>query len=85
MSILAPLFKCMGSVTYMGPAGSGQSCKLANQVHFDHSHCSLNPHLLHCTILLISGGDWLAISSQVTIASTMVGLVEVNDVLFHSR
>jgi hypothetical protein len=34
---------------------------------------------------LISGGDWLAISSQVTIASTMVGLVEVNDVLFHSR
>ncbi|KAG0579647.1 hypothetical protein KC19_4G113100 [Ceratodon purpureus] len=43
MSTLAPLFKCMGSVTYMGPAGSGQSCKLANQV---------------------------------TIASTMVGLVE---------
>ncbi|KAL2609473.1 hypothetical protein R1flu_028046 [Riccia fluitans] len=40
---LAPLFNCMGSPTYMGPAGSGQSCKLANQV---------------------------------TIASTMVGLVE---------
>ncbi|OAE22604.1 hypothetical protein AXG93_777s1120 [Marchantia polymorpha subsp. ruderalis] len=41
--LLAPLFKCMGNATYMGPAGSGQSCKLANQV---------------------------------TIASTMIGLVE---------
>ncbi|CAM6028203.1 unnamed protein product [Sphagnum balticum] len=40
---LLPLFKCMGTPTYMGPAGSGQSCKLANQI---------------------------------TIASTMVGLVE---------
>ncbi|XP_002987766.2 probable 3-hydroxyisobutyrate dehydrogenase-like 1, mitochondrial [Selaginella moellendorffii] len=40
---LAPLFQCMGSPTFMGAAGSGQSCKLANQV---------------------------------TIATTMVGLVE---------
>eukprot|EP00897_Mesotaenium_endlicherianum_P003912 jgi/Mesen1/3549/ME000199S02704 len=40
---LAPLFSCMGSATYLGPAGAGQSCKLANQV---------------------------------TIASTMVGMVE---------
>ncbi|GBG81342.1 hypothetical protein CBR_g32015 [Chara braunii] len=40
---LEPLFACMGKVTYLGGAGCGQSCKLANQV---------------------------------TIASTMVGLVE---------
>eukprot|EP00271_Cylindrocystis_brebissonii_P021127 TRINITY_DN7396_c0_g1_i1.p1 TRINITY_DN7396_c0_g1~~TRINITY_DN7396_c0_g1_i1.p1 ORF type:complete len:372 (+),score=55.65 TRINITY_DN7396_c0_g1_i1:759-1874(+) len=40
---LEPLFRCMGKVTYLGPPGSGQSCKMANQV---------------------------------TIASTMVGLVE---------
>ena len=29
---LGPLFECMGSVTYLGPAGSGQSCKIANQI-----------------------------------------------------
>ncbi|KAL6184133.1 hypothetical protein ACLB2K_045537 [Fragaria x ananassa] len=29
---LAPLFEIMGKVTYMGPAGSGQSCKIANQI-----------------------------------------------------
>jgi hypothetical protein len=40
---LAPLFQCMGTVTHLGPAGCGQSCKIANQV---------------------------------TIATTMVGLVE---------
>ncbi|KAJ7523834.1 hypothetical protein O6H91_04G053200 [Diphasiastrum complanatum] len=40
---LGPLFKCMGIVTYLGSAGSGQSCKLGNQI---------------------------------TIASTMIGLVE---------
>ncbi|CAI5498296.1 unnamed protein product [Closterium sp. Naga37s-1] len=40
---LQPLLSCMGKCTYMGPAGAGQSCKMANQV---------------------------------TIASTMVGLVE---------
>eukprot|EP00270_Netrium_digitus_P014237 TRINITY_DN4807_c0_g1_i1.p1 TRINITY_DN4807_c0_g1~~TRINITY_DN4807_c0_g1_i1.p1 ORF type:complete len:334 (+),score=98.69 TRINITY_DN4807_c0_g1_i1:74-1003(+) len=40
---LEPLFRLMGWPTHMGPAGAGQSCKLANQV---------------------------------TIASTMVGLVE---------
>jgi hypothetical protein len=84
MSMLASLFKCMDSVTYMGPAGSGQSCKLVGHVHFDHCQCSLNPHFLHRTIFLISGGDvvwrpdWLAISSQVTIASMMVGVVEIN-------
>ncbi|CAM6126437.1 unnamed protein product [Calypogeia fissa] len=43
VKLLDPLFKVMGSCTYMGPPGAGQSCKLANQV---------------------------------TIASTMVGLVE---------
>ena len=43
VKLLTPLFKVMGSCTYLGPAGSGQSCKLANQV---------------------------------TIASTMVGLIE---------
>lgn len=43
ISTLGPLFMCMGTPTFMGPAGCGQSCKLANQV---------------------------------TIASTMVGLVE---------
>eukprot|EP00249_Psilotum_nudum_P010112 c22340_g1_i2 orf=228-1178(-) len=43
VNVLAPLFRCMGTVTYMGGAGLGQSTKLANQV---------------------------------TIASTMVGLVE---------
>lgn len=43
VKVLTPLFKLMGSCTYLGPSGSGQSCKLANQV---------------------------------TIASTMVGLVE---------
>lgn len=40
---LAPLFSPMGSVTHLGAAGAGQSCKIANQV---------------------------------TIATTMVGLVE---------
>eukprot|EP00249_Psilotum_nudum_P021285 c28051_g1_i2 orf=509-1435(-) len=29
---LEPLLKFMGKVTYMGPAGAGQSCKLANQI-----------------------------------------------------
>eukprot|EP00850_Spirogloea_muscicola_P021308 SM000244S08543 [mRNA] locus=s244:108712:111350:+ [translate_table: standard] len=40
---LQPLFNCLGNCTYLGPAGSGQSCKIANQV---------------------------------TIASTMIGMVE---------
>jgi 3-hydroxyisobutyrate dehydrogenase len=43
ITALKPLFDTMGSVTHLGPAGSGQSCKIANQV---------------------------------TIATTMVGLVE---------
>uniref|UniRef100_A0A0C9S7M5 TSA: Wollemia nobilis Ref_Wollemi_Transcript_13184_1269 transcribed RNA sequence n=1 Tax=Wollemia nobilis TaxID=56998 RepID=A0A0C9S7M5_9CONI len=29
---LDPLFRCMGSATYLGPAGAGQSCKIANQI-----------------------------------------------------
>lgn len=29
---LEPLFKCMGKVTHVGPAGTGQTCKLANQI-----------------------------------------------------
>ncbi|XP_061365745.1 probable 3-hydroxyisobutyrate dehydrogenase-like 2, mitochondrial [Gastrolobium bilobum] len=29
---LKPLFGIMGKVTYMGPAGCGQSCKIANQI-----------------------------------------------------
>ncbi|KAK3414238.1 probable 3-hydroxyisobutyrate dehydrogenase-like 2, mitochondrial [Eucalyptus grandis] len=29
---LSPLFDCMGKVTYMGKAGCGQSCKIANQI-----------------------------------------------------
>ncbi|XP_062030423.1 probable 3-hydroxyisobutyrate dehydrogenase-like 2, mitochondrial [Rosa rugosa] len=29
---LAPLFEIMGKVTYMGPAGCGQSCKIGNQI-----------------------------------------------------
>lgn len=29
---LEPLFNCMGKVVHMGPAGAGQSCKLANQI-----------------------------------------------------
>eukprot|EP00250_Pteridium_aquilinum_P006915 c16743_g1_i1 orf=117-1052(+) len=29
---LEPLFNCMGKVTHLGPAGSGQTCKLANQI-----------------------------------------------------
>ncbi|CAK8578692.1 unnamed protein product [Lathyrus sativus] len=29
---LQPLFKIMGKATYMGPSGSGQSCKIANQI-----------------------------------------------------
>lgn len=29
---LAPLFSCMGSATYMGSAGLGQSTKMANQI-----------------------------------------------------
>ncbi|GLJ46828.1 hypothetical protein SUGI_0987930 [Cryptomeria japonica] len=29
---LEPLFRRMGSATYLGPAGSGQSCKIANQI-----------------------------------------------------
>lgn len=40
---LSPLFAPMGNLTHMGPAGAGQSCKIANQV---------------------------------TIATTMIGLVE---------
>lgn len=32
VSWLAPLFEVLGKVTYMGPAGCGQSCKIANQV-----------------------------------------------------
>ncbi|TQD87960.1 hypothetical protein C1H46_026458 [Malus baccata] len=29
---LAPLFDILGKATYVGPAGSGQSCKIANQI-----------------------------------------------------
>lgn len=29
---LEPIFSCVGKCTYMGPAGTGQSCKLANQI-----------------------------------------------------
>ncbi|KAK2384485.1 6-phosphogluconate dehydrogenase family protein [Trifolium repens] len=29
---LQPLFNIMGKATYMGPAGNGQSCKIANQI-----------------------------------------------------
>lgn len=29
---LQPLFRIMGKATYMGPAGCGQSCKIANQI-----------------------------------------------------
>lgn len=29
---LAPLFDVLGKVTYVGPAGSGQNCKIANQI-----------------------------------------------------
>ncbi|XP_030459132.1 probable 3-hydroxyisobutyrate dehydrogenase-like 2, mitochondrial [Syzygium oleosum] len=29
---LRPLFDCMGKVTYVGKAGCGQSCKIANQI-----------------------------------------------------
>ncbi|KFK41554.1 hypothetical protein AALP_AA2G144400 [Arabis alpina] len=29
---LSPLMKLMGTMTYMGEAGSGQSCKIANQI-----------------------------------------------------
>ena len=29
---LQPLFACMGTCHYMGEAGTGQSCKMANQV-----------------------------------------------------
>ncbi|KAJ1386129.1 hypothetical protein SESBI_41047 [Sesbania bispinosa] len=29
---LKPLFDILGKVTYMGPAGCGQSCKIANQI-----------------------------------------------------
>ncbi|XP_058731579.1 probable 3-hydroxyisobutyrate dehydrogenase-like 3, mitochondrial [Vicia villosa] len=29
---LQPLFKIMGKATYVGPSGSGQSCKIANQI-----------------------------------------------------
>ncbi|CAI8618833.1 unnamed protein product [Vicia faba] len=29
---LQPLFNIMGKATYMGPSGSGQSCKIANQI-----------------------------------------------------
>lgn len=43
IAALSPLFKPMGNLTHMGPAGAGQSCKIANQV---------------------------------TIATTMIGLVE---------
>ncbi|GAQ79968.1 6-phosphogluconate dehydrogenase [Klebsormidium nitens] len=43
VAALAPLLNAMGNTTYMGPAGNGQHCKMANQI---------------------------------TIASTMVGMVE---------
>ncbi|CAL2236359.1 unnamed protein product [Prunus armeniaca] len=29
---LAPVFDVLGKVTYVGPAGSGQNCKIANQI-----------------------------------------------------
>lgn len=29
---LSPLFEILGKVTYLGQAGSGQSCKIANQI-----------------------------------------------------
>ncbi|XP_057990801.1 probable 3-hydroxyisobutyrate dehydrogenase-like 2, mitochondrial isoform X4 [Hevea brasiliensis] len=29
---LSPLFELLGKATYMGPAGCGQSCKIANQI-----------------------------------------------------
>ncbi|GLT42769.1 hypothetical protein SLA2020_167530 [Shorea laevis] len=32
VALLKPLFDIMGKVTYMGEAGCGQSCKLANQI-----------------------------------------------------
>ncbi|KAH7289793.1 hypothetical protein KP509_30G019000 [Ceratopteris richardii] len=32
IKVLEPLFKCMGKVTHVGPAGAGQICKLANQI-----------------------------------------------------
>lgn len=50
VAAVGPLFRCMGTATYLGPPGAGQSCKMANQV---------------------------------TIASTMVGMVE--GMLYASR
>ncbi|GLJ46829.1 hypothetical protein SUGI_0987940 [Cryptomeria japonica] len=43
---LEPLFRCMGSATYLGPPGSGQTCKLANQITVAGSQCGLSEGLV---------------------------------------
>lgn len=52
---LAPLFKCMGSVTFMGPAGCGQSCKLANQVLSFSFYCKGDKSIWVSNSLISSG------------------------------
>ena len=44
---LNPLFRCMGKVTYMGPAGSGQTCKLANQISVAANCTGLSEGILY--------------------------------------
>ncbi|KAJ8616685.1 hypothetical protein MRB53_036057 [Persea americana] len=43
---LRPLFEAMGKATYMGPAGSGQSCKIANQIAVGGSILGLSEGLV---------------------------------------
>lgn len=43
---LEPLFRCMGSATYLGPAGSGQICKLGNQITVAANVCGLSEGLV---------------------------------------
>lgn len=44
---LEPLFSCMGKATYMGPAGSGQTCKLANQITVAANFTGLSEGLIY--------------------------------------
>ncbi|MCO5608189.1 hypothetical protein L7F22_062395 [Adiantum nelumboides] len=44
---LEPLFNCMGKVTHLGPAGSGQICKLANQIMVGANLTGLSEGLIY--------------------------------------
>ncbi|CAH1426242.1 unnamed protein product [Lactuca virosa] len=56
---LSPLFNLMGKPTYVGVAGCGQSCKIANQITVGGSLLGLSEGLVFAEAAGLDKGRWL--------------------------